>query len=48
MTGTVPANVDVKSSGALGSLLCNLGQALAGLSGGTQGLVNAVNNQIGG
>ena len=48
VTGTVPANVDVKSSGAVGSLLCNLGQALAGLTGGASGLVNALNNQIGG
>ena len=48
VTGTVPANVDVKSSGAVGSLLCNLGQALAGLTGGAGGLVNALNNQIGG
>ncbi|MFL5561003.1 MAG: hypothetical protein ACJ79K_05975 [Gemmatimonadaceae bacterium] len=47
VTGTVPANVDVKSSGAVGSLLCNLGQALAGLTGGAGGLVNALNNQIG-
>ena len=46
VTGTVPANVDVKSSGAVGSLLCNLGQALSGLGGGAQGLVNALNNQI--
>ena len=48
VTGTVPAKVDVKSSGAVGSLLCNLGQALAGLTGGAGGLVNALNNQIGG
>ena len=47
VTGTVPANIDVKSSGAVGSLLCNLGQALSGLGGGAQGLVNALNNQIG-
>jgi hypothetical protein len=47
VTGTVPATIDVKSSGAVGSLLCNLGQALSGLGGGVQGLVNAVNNQIG-
>lgn len=46
VTGTVPANVDVKSSGAVGSLLCNLGQALSGLGGGAQGLINALNNQI--
>lgn len=49
---TIPVNVDVKSSGAVGSLLCNLGQALSsiasGLGGGqgAQGLVNALNNQI--
>ena len=49
---SIPANVDVKGSGAVGSLLCNLGQLLSGitsgLSGGqgAQGLVNAVNNQI--
>lgn len=54
VTGTVPVNVTAKGSGAVGSLLCNLGQALAGigsaLSGGNdaQGLVNALNNQIGG
>ncbi|HEX4685059.1 MAG TPA: hypothetical protein VH277_20240 [Gemmatimonadaceae bacterium] len=51
---TLPANVTVKGSGAVGSLLCNLGSALSGLtsglsgSGGAQGLVNALNNQIGG
>ena len=54
LSGTVPATVTVKGSGAIGSLLCNLGTALgalnAGLPGGsaTQGLVNAVNNQLGG
>lgn len=54
------ASVDVpaatltgKGSGAIGSLLCNLGQALSGLtSGGTaapgaSGIVNALNRQIG-
>jgi hypothetical protein len=49
---SIPANVDVKGSGAVGSLLCNLGQLLSGitsgLSGGqgAQGVVNALNNQI--
>ena len=53
VTGTLPVNVTGKGSGAVGSLLCNLGQALSGigsaLGGGTgaQGLVNALNNQIG-
>ena len=51
-TGTIPLNVTAKGSGAVGSLLCNLGQALSGIgsalgSGGAQGLVNALNNQIG-
>ena len=51
-TGTIPLNVTAKGSGAVGSLLCNLGQALAGIGsalggGGAQGLVNALNNQIG-
>jgi len=51
VTGTVPATVDVKGSGAVGSLLCNLGQALSGIGsalGGQSagGLVNAINNQI--
>lgn len=51
---TVPAKLDVKGSGAVGSLLCNLGSLLngltSGLSGGSgaQGVVNALNNQIGG
>jgi hypothetical protein len=53
VTGTVPVNITGKGSGAVGSLLCNLGQALSaigsGLGGGSgaQGLVNALNNQIG-
>jgi len=53
VTGTLPVNVTGKGSGAVGSLLCNLGQALAGIGSalgggsGTQGLVNALNNQIG-
>jgi hypothetical protein len=51
---TIPANVSVKGSGAVGSLLCNLGNALSslasGLGGGNvlSGLTNALNNQIGG
>ena len=47
------ANVDVpaatltgKASGALGSLLCNLGQALQGLTSAVPTLVNSINNQI--
>jgi hypothetical protein len=55
VTGTVPLNITAKGSGAVGSLLCNLGQALSGLgsvlgggTGGAQGLVNALNNQVGG
>ena len=53
VTGTLPATVDVKGSGAVGSLLCNLGNLLSGLtsgltgSSGAQGVVNAINNQIG-
>jgi hypothetical protein len=50
----VPAATEtIRPSGALGSLLCNLGQALAGIGSalgggnGAQGLVNAINNQIG-
>jgi hypothetical protein len=36
-----------KGSGAIGSLLCNLGSVLSGLiGGGAGGLVNAINNQI--
>lgn len=51
-TGTIPVNVTAKGSGAVGSLLCNLGQALSAIGsalggGGAQGLVNALNNQIG-
>lgn len=51
VTGTVPVNVTAKGSGAVGSLLCNLGQALSSVGtalGGSsaQGLVNAINNQI--
>lgn len=49
------ANVDIpaasvtgKGSGAIGSLLCNLGSILSGLTGGGNpaGIVNALNNQI--
>lgn len=49
----LPATVTVKGSGAVGSLLCNLGSLLSGLtsgltgSPGAQGVVNALNNQIG-
>lgn len=49
---TIPATVDVKSSGAVGSLLCALGQALSGIGSalgggqGAQGLVNTLNNQV--
>jgi hypothetical protein len=47
VAATVPASVDVKSSGAVGSLLCNLGSLVGGLvGGGAGGLVNAINNQI--
>lgn len=54
VNGTVPLNVTAKGSGAVGSLLCNLGNLLSGLgsgltgSPGAQGVVNALNNQIGG
>jgi hypothetical protein len=53
VTGNLPVNVTGKGSGAVGSLLCNLGQALSGIGSalgggsGAQGLVNALNNQIG-
>jgi hypothetical protein len=45
------ANLTARGSGAVGSLLCNLGSLLGGLTGGgtasgAQGLVNAINNQI--
>ena len=43
----VPVNVDAKGSGAVGSLLCNIGQALSGVGNGLNGLVNALNNKIG-
>jgi hypothetical protein len=47
----VPAKVEVKGSGAVGVLLCNLGSILSGLTGGllgngVDGIVNAINNQI--
>jgi len=40
------ATVTGKGSGAVGSLLCNLGQALSGLTSAIPGLVNALNNHI--
>jgi hypothetical protein len=41
------ATLTGRGSGAVGSLLCNLGAALSGLTGGgAAGLVNAINNQI--
>ena len=40
------ATLTAKGSGAVGSLLCNLGQALSGLTSAIPGLVNALNNQI--
>jgi hypothetical protein len=40
------ASLTGKGSGAVGSLLCNIGQALGGLIGGLPGLVNGLNNQI--
>ena len=47
------ASVDVpaatltgKGSGAIGSLLCNLGQALSGLTSAVPTLVNSINSQI--
>jgi hypothetical protein len=41
------ATLTAKGSGAVGSLLCNLGAALSGLiGGGAGGIVNAINNQI--
>jgi hypothetical protein len=44
------ANLTGRGSGAVGSLLCNLGQALSGIVGGVtrgvQGLVNAINRVI--
>lgn len=54
VSGTLPVNINAQGSGAVGSLLCSLSSALSGLTsgltGGTnaQGLVNALNNQIGG
>ena len=52
VTGHLPVNVDVKGSGAVGSLLCALGNLLGGLGSGlsgtpgAQGVVDAINNQI--
>jgi hypothetical protein len=44
------ATVDARGSGAVGSLLCNLGNLLSGVVGGAtrgvQGLVNAINRVI--
>jgi hypothetical protein len=47
-TVDVPAaTLSGKGSGAIGSLLCNLGSVLSGLgSGGARGLVNAINGQL--
>lgn len=41
-----PAELRARGSGAIGSLLCNLGQVLSGLGGAIPGLVNGINNQI--
>lgn len=51
VTADVPtADVTARGSGAIGSLLCNLGNALSGVIGGVtrgvQGLVNAINRLI--
>ena len=48
VTADVPAaQVSSRGSGAVGSLLCNLGSLVGGLvGGGAGGLVNAINNQI--
>ena len=40
------ATLTGRSSGALGSLLCNLGSALSGITSGVAGLVQAINNLI--
>ena len=40
------ATLTGRSSGALGSLLCNLGSALSGITSGAAGLVQAINNLI--
>lgn len=54
VNGTLPLTVNAQASGAVGSLLCNLANLLSGLtSGGTgtagaQGVVNMINNAIGG
>ena len=42
VTGHVPVNLDVKGSGAVGSLLCNIGSLVGGIG----GLIGALNNQI--
>ena len=39
-------DVTVRGSGAIGSLLCNLGQVLGGLGGAVEGLVQGINNII--
>lgn len=48
VTADVPeASLVGKGSGAVGSLLCNLGSLVGGLAGGgAGGLVNAINNQL--
>lgn len=54
VSGTLPLNITATGSGAVGSLLCNLANALSGLaSGGTasssaQSIVNSLNARIGG
>jgi hypothetical protein len=54
VSGNVPLNITAKGSGAVGSLLCNLGNALSGLASGGIGspnapsIVNALNGQLGG
>ncbi|HWC74407.1 MAG TPA: hypothetical protein VG454_10770, partial [Gemmatimonadales bacterium] len=40
------ATLTAKGSGAVGSLLCNLGQALQGLTSAVPSLVSAINGQI--
>lgn len=40
------ATLSAKGSGAVGSLLCNLGQALQGLTSAVPTLVNSINSQI--
>jgi hypothetical protein len=52
VSGTLPLSVTASGSGAVGSLLCNLSNALSGLASGgspnAQSIVNALNRQIGG